>query len=64
MEIVTTDMVENVENSFKIMNEHLENSNIILENNSGTSKNYFCMRFTSLLPTLILPYLSKNNNLR
>jgi len=57
-------MVENVENSFKIINEHLENSNIILDNNSGTGKNYFCMRFTSLLSSLILSNLSKNNNLR
>lgn len=64
MEINNTDMVENVENSFKIINEHLENSNIILDNSSGTGKNYFCMRFTSLLPSLILSNLSKNNNLR
>jgi len=52
-------MVENVENKVNTINEHLEKSNIILDNSSGTGKNYFYMRFTSLLSTLILPNLSK-----
>lgn len=50
--------------SFNTIDEHLKNSNIILDNSSGTGKNYFYMCFTSLLPILILPNLSKNNNLR